>query len=225
MLSRRTMLSALGLLPAASAAAQGGWYDLVADDGKPVANLRLPVELFGRIDGLAGAIRAGARRPEVTLVEFHDYNCPFCRRAAQGMAGLLKANRDLQVVHVNNPILSGDSRAAARVELGVLKLAGNEVAHRFIGRLYALSGRMTGIRALEAAVAMGLDRARVIAAAAAEDVTSALDSQSELASAMGLAATPSFVIAAAGILGYPGPKTLARVIRDARDCELIVCKG
>jgi len=224
MLTRRATLSALGLLPAA-ALAQGGWYDLLADDGKPVANLRLPVELFGRIDGLSGAIRAGARRPDVTLVKFHDYNCPFCRRAARDMAGLIRANRDLQVVYVNNPILSGESRAAARVELGVLKFAGNEATRSLINRIYGLSGRITGVRALEMAVSMGLDRESVIAAAAGEDVTSALDNQSDLAGAMGLAATPSFVIAAAGILGYPGPKALARVVRDARECELIVCKG
>ena len=85
---RRTVLTSLSFgaiaLSTRESFAQGvdRWFPIKGDDGKPVANLRLPVELTSEVDELKGLIRIGAKQPDVTVVEFYDYNCPFCRKAA-----------------------------------------------------------------------------------------------------------------------------------------------
>jgi protein-disulfide isomerase len=82
--SRRHVLRALlgtGLLAAAPgrAFAQPAepWFDVLDDDGRPMSNLRLPVELTDEIELLRGVIWTGASDPDVTLIEFYDYNCPW----------------------------------------------------------------------------------------------------------------------------------------------------
>jgi protein-disulfide isomerase len=200
-----------------------GWYDIVSDEGKPVPNLRLPVELYSEVDELPGLIRVGAGPPDVTIIEFFDYNCPFCRKAARELGALLAADRGVRLGLVNNPILSPQSKEAALIELAVLKLGGPDRAYELHRRLYRLPGRVEGGRSLTAATELGFDRVEIMRTAAAADVASALDRQLGLAASLGFSATPSFLIAGAGILGYPGPKSLAAIVASVRRCEAIAC--
>jgi protein-disulfide isomerase len=205
------------------ARAADGWYAITSDDGKPVANLRLPVELFSQVDELPGLIRVGPDTPDVTIVEFYDYNCPFCRRAAADLADLAAADPDLRLALVNNPVLSPQSQDAAEVELAVLRLQGPRIAYEFHKRLFQLRGRIDADKALAVAGELGItaELARETAASAA--VADALDRQLRLAASMGFSATPAFLIAGAGVLGYPGAKSMARIIAAVRRCDAIAC--
>ncbi|MDB5557992.1 MAG: dsbG, partial [Enterovirga sp.] len=120
-------LPAGGALAESSAANQ--WFAVTSDDGKPVANLRVPVELAEEIEDLQGAVWGGPANAAIKLVEFFDYNCPWCRSAYDQVNVLLRDNRDLRIGLVNNPILSPMSAQAAKVELALLKLKGAAVAH------------------------------------------------------------------------------------------------
>jgi len=80
------MLLAPSSLTAAQAQSGEGWHPLKGDDGKPVANTRLPVELTGEIEHLPGVIWVGSKSTAVTLYKFYDYNCPYCRVAAKDLA-------------------------------------------------------------------------------------------------------------------------------------------
>jgi protein-disulfide isomerase len=88
MLNRRQFVATLSgaamteaaALPAADQATQ--WFPITADDGKPVPNMRAPVELAAEVDDLGGVIWTGSQLSGPTLVEFFDYNCPYCRKAA-----------------------------------------------------------------------------------------------------------------------------------------------
>jgi protein-disulfide isomerase len=228
-LDRRKFLVLAGALAGGCtvARAQGGvdgWYPITSDDGAPVANLRLPVELFTEVDELRGLIRVGATAPEVTIVEFYDYNCPYCRKAAADLSALIMADRGIQLGLVNNPILSPASRQAAQVELAVLKTRGSQAAHALHEALYRMRGVVNGDRALAAAVALGSDRDSIVQNMQAADVGAALEHQLRLAASLGFSATPSFLIAGAGVLGYPGPRALARIVEAVRRCDEIVCR-
>ena len=70
-------------LPVPGARAQAGnLYDLPDDAGKPIANYRLPSELS--TEGLPRIVWTGSKTPDAILVEFFDYNCPFCKKKHLG---------------------------------------------------------------------------------------------------------------------------------------------
>jgi len=205
--------------------AQGSdqWFPITGDDGKPVANLRQPVELISEVEALPGTIRVGSKQADAAIIEFYDYNCPFCRKAARDVKDLLAADRGLRLGLVSNPILSPQSKDAAKVELAVLKLRGSKVAYEFHERLFRVPGRIDGEKAIGVATAIGLERGELVRATSHAEVLAAIEDQLRLAASMGLAATPSFLIGGAGVLGYPGPKALARMIGSERKCGAVTC--
>ena len=202
-----------------------GWYSVQSDEGTPVQNLRLPVELFSEVDELPGLFRAGSATPDVTIVEFYDYNCPFCRKAAKDLEALVTGDKGLRLGLVNNPILSPQSKEAARIELAFLKLRGPGPTYEFHKRLYRVPGKVDGGKAVAIALELGTSRDEIARTAAGDDVRRALERQLELAASLGLAATPSFLIAGAGVLGYPGPKSLTGIVASVRKCDEIACQG
>lgn len=231
MIGRRSLLGtafgavAAGVLRAGPARGQAAnqWFAITGDDGHPVPNLRVPVELGDDIEELPGAIWGGRLSAAVTLVEFYDLNCPWCRGAAKSLDKLMGRDKDIRVGLVNNPILSPGSAQAAKVQLAVLRLKGAGAAHAMMDRLFASPGRIDGPRALEAAAAMGLDRAETETLADGEETRAVLGRQMRLAASLGLVATPSYVIGGAAVLGWPGAKTLGRIVANARACGTISC--
>jgi protein-disulfide isomerase len=227
--SRRNVLglltvAAVGATASASLGqAADQWFPLKGDDGKPVANLRLPVELTGQVDAMPGLLRIGSATPDVTLVEFFDYNCPYCRKAAKDLRALVEADRDLRIVLVNNAILSPMSAQAAKVALAVLKLKGTATAAEFNLALFDEPGKKDGLKALDVAKRMGVEREQLEQVADSPLVGQALVAQMRLAAALGFSATPSFIIGGAGVLGYPGPKSLRKIISAMRSCDQPAC--
>jgi protein-disulfide isomerase len=227
--TRRTILGLLSLAaagaPVSRSRAQGAgqWFSMKGDDGKPVANLRLPVELLTQVDALPGLLRIGSSTPDVTLVEFFDYNCPFCRKAATDLRSLVEQDHDLRLILVNNAILSPMSAQTAKVALGVLRLKGTAAAAEFNLALFAQPGKMDGPKALEVAQKMGVDRAQLEEAADSPLIGQALVAQMRLAAALGFAATPSFIVGSAGVLGYPGPQSMRAIVSAMRSCDQPAC--
>src|SRR3712207_6207526 len=98
MIDRRRILgfAGAGLLGAVSgrqacaeSSAANQWFALTGDTGQPVPNLRIPVELAEEIEDLPGAIWGGPANAAIKLVEFYDYNCPWCRSAYDQVNALL----------------------------------------------------------------------------------------------------------------------------------------
>lgn len=210
-------------LAVAGPSASNQWFAVRGDDGRPVPNVRAPVELVEEIDDLPGAIWAGPPSASARLVEFYDYNCPWCRAAEKARDALRTAEPDLRVGLVNNPILSPASAEAARIDLAVLRLGGAGASYRLHRRLFGMPGRIGRDRALEAAVDGGADRAEVERLSSSAEIGDMLRRQLSLAASLGIVATPSYVIGGATVLGYPGPRTLAALVASARTCGLISC--
>ena len=217
------------LAPSSFKAAQArggeGRYPLKGDDGKPVPNTRLPVELTGEIDGLPGVIWVGSKSGAVTLYEFYDYNCPYCRVASKDLHALVKKRPALRLGLINNAILSLGSMQAAKVELALLLMKGPAVAYKFHQRLFAIPGANDGQRALKVAEDLGVPRREIEPTADSEKVGGMLREQTSLAANLGLAATPSFVAGGVGVLGYPGPKTVGGIVAAIDQCGEVVCSS
>ncbi len=201
--------------------AQDNQFPIVGDDGKPVPNMRVPSQLS--IDGLPGVIYAGARSGDVLIVEFTDFNCPYCRRAAADIDALLRRDRNLRLALVNVASLSVGSVQAAKVEQAVLKHYGPVRAYEFHRKLFARRGMNDGLAALQIVQDMKLDRAKVEAEADGNIVNSVVRHHRALADALAFNATPSFIIGSTGMLGYPGPKALARMVAEMRKCDRPAC--
>lgn len=224
--SRRALLgsliaTALGESLAPSQAQEDNLFPLRADDGKPIVNYRLPSELSPAT--LPGVVWHGAETADVVLVEFFDYNCPFCRTGAADLDALVRKDGRLRLGLVDNAILGLGSYLAARVQQAILRLYGPDRAYAFHKQMFARRGPKDGVAALSIAKAMGLDVSAVQDSANSDMVGAVVKRHVQLAADLGFVASPSFVLSSVGILGYPGPKSIARMIAASRDCDRPAC--
>ena len=222
-LRRLVACFAVIVLSHAAAHAENAWYPIKADDGTVIENHRVPVEFESRIEKLPGVIVLGNPRGEVTLNEFYDLNCPFCRAAEPDIEKLLKAVKELRLVLVPFPVLGIPSIQAGRVDIAVLQQATPKQFEAFHRKTMTSRGVMGGKRAFAIAQAMGLDDKKVAEIANGKRVTEIMISHVRLGNALGIQATPGFVIKGVAINGYPGPKALKRIVESVERCDKVVC--
>ena len=208
-----------------AARADEGWYPIKADDGTTIANHRVPVELESQIEKLPGVVVLGNPRGEVTLNEFYDLNCPYCRKAAADIEKLLRTDKELRLVLVPFPVLGIPSIQAGKVELAVQQQATPQQFYEFYRKAMASRGVMDGKRAFAIAQAIGLDDAKVAKVANGNGLADTMIAHVRLGNALGIQATPGFVIKGVAINGYPGPKAMERLIKSVERCDQVVCGG
>ena len=159
---------------------------------------------------------------DVTVVEFFDYNCPYCGRALEDMNVLLDADPNLRFVLKEVPIIRPESVGAHRISLAVYKIAPERYGE-FHNRLFAIEGVKTDKAALQVAEELGLDRDKIIEAANADAVTQAFREGTELAEALGVTGTPSYVIGDELVFGAQGVDVLREKIANVRKCGKASC--
>ena len=203
--------------------ADDGRYPIKADDGAAIANHRVPAGIESQIEKLPGIVIVGNPHGKVTLNEFYDVNCPYCRAASADIDALLHSNPQLRLVLVPFPVLGIPSIQGTRVELAVTRLVPAQKFYAFHRRLDVTRGVVDGNRALAAAKAIGLDVAKVLKIADEDSLADVMTAHLHLGDALAIAATPGFVINGVVIVGYPGPKALANVIGSVQRCGNVVC--
>lgn len=159
----------------------------------------------------------GNPQGDVTLVEFFDYNCGFCKRALADIEKLLSSDKKLRVVLKELPVLGPGSVEAARVSLAVrLQDQSGSIYGEFRKKLLASQGPITKDRALSVARELGLNVARIEADLAGDEVKASLEESRSLARTLGITGTPSYVIGEQVVPGAVGHAALAEGIRRAR---------
>jgi len=196
-------------------------YPLPGDDGQHVPNHT--VKLLGPIAALPGVVTVGNPNGKTTLVEFYDLNCPYCRIAAADVADMVELDRELKLVLVPFPVLGAASVAASRVELAVAKLGTPAQFYDFHRKIYAQRGTADGPRALDVARGLGFDAKTLAEVGNSDEVTDIMKAHLHLGNSLGLAATPSFIVAGVAILGYPGRYRLQAIVDAAASCGKVVC--
>ena len=221
---RRLIFSVIFVVIAPLAAgADEGVYPIKADDGDIIANHRISADLEGRIEMLPGVVVAGNPNGKITLNEFYDVNCPYCRQASADIDALLHANGELRLVLVPFPVLGIPSIQGTRVELAVAQLVPAPTFYKFHRLLDQGRGVVDGSRALAAAEEVGLDPAKVLQIANEDALAKVMIAHVKLGDALAIAATPGFVIKGVAIVGYPGPKALAGIIDAVQRCGAVIC--
>jgi protein-disulfide isomerase len=154
---------------------------------------------------------------DVTLVEFFDYNCGYCKRALGDMTGILKSDPKLRIVLKEFPILGPGSVEAARVAIAVRMQ--DPAGQKYLAFHQAmLSGRGPANKdtALAAAKDAGLDIAQIEKDIDSAEVKETLDESAKLARELTLNGTPSYVVGKDVMVGAVGMAALNEKIKAAR---------
>jgi protein-disulfide isomerase len=154
----------------------------------------------------------GNPQGKVTLVEFSDYACGYCRQSVDDVKQLIAANPDLRVVVREFPILSSQSADAARMGLAAAQQGKYAAYHDAMFRLGPPSAETIEQAAREA----GLDVAAAQATIASGAFDSFLQTNMELASRLGIRGTPGWIVGDKIIDGAVGRTALGEAIEEAR---------
>ena len=169
-------------------------------------------------------ITLGNAQGDVTLVEFFDYNCGYCKRAMSDMLEMLKTDPKLKFVLKEFPVLGEGSVQAAQVAAAVRmqdKSSGKKYLE-FHQKLLGGRGHADKARALAVAKEVGFDVARIEKDMASDEVKTQLEESFKLADALGLNGTPSYVVGSDVLVGAVGLNTLKEKVNTAR-CGKAAC--
>jgi len=161
-------------------------------------------------------VTLGNRTGDVTLVEFFDYNCGYCKRALTDLLALMKNDPKLKVVLKEYPILGPDSVEAARVAVAVRMQDAGARYLAFHRKLLENRGHNDKARALAAAEEAGFDMARLERDLASEEVTKSLDESTRLGKALAINGTPGYVVGERVVIGALGEQVLKENIAASR---------
>ncbi len=153
---------------------------------------------------------------DVTLVEFFDYNCGFCKRAANDKLALLKGDPRLKVVLKELPVLGPGSREAAQVAVAVRMQDAGAKYLVFHQAMMASRGPANRTTALKAAGEAGFDVARIERDLDSAEVKATLEETQRLAGQLGINGTPSYVVGQQVVVGAVGLAALGERIKLAR---------
>jgi protein-disulfide isomerase len=150
----------------------------------------------------------GASKPDVTLVEFFDYACPYCKASNPVIERLLQEDKSVRVVYRELPILGPDSVTAARLSLAASK-AGRFA--QFHDALWA-AGRPSAETLASASQSAGIPAQPAESA----DIEAELKKNFELAGQLGATGTPLFIVGNRVINSAVSYEELKKAVEDAR---------
>jgi protein-disulfide isomerase len=163
-------------------------------------------------------VNLGNPQGDVTVVEFFDYNCGYCKKALTDMLDLIKTDSKIKFVLKEFPVLGEGSTQAAQVAAAV------RIQDRTGGRKYLefhqklLNGRGPADKARAIAVAkeIGMDIARIERDINGEEVKAQLAESFTIAQALGLNGTPSYIVGPEVVIGAVGVDMLRERVNIAR---------
>jgi sulfite exporter TauE/SafE/protein-disulfide isomerase len=159
----------------------------------------------------------GNPQGKVTLVEFFDYNCAYCKRALPDMLSLLKDDGDLRVILKEFPVLGDGSVEAARVAVAVrIQDPTGQKYLEFHQKLLGGHGEANGERALAVAKEVGLDVERLKRDMASPEAKATIDENLKLGETIGITGTPSYVVGSEVVVGAVGLDELAKKLAAQR---------
>lgn len=156
---------------------------------------------------------AGNPEGSVTVVEFFDYNCPYCKRAHTDMKALLEQDSDVRFVLKEFPILGEGSMQVARLAVAASRQGKYMEFH---DALFEWEGRLDANRGLQIAEEIGLDTEKLQQDAASGEVANIIAGNINLAGEIGVNGTPGYVVGDELIPGAIGAQGLAQKVEDAR---------
>jgi protein-disulfide isomerase len=184
---------------------QDGQRDAVAQKGVQENQ----TELFRDPDSPIG----GNPNGDVVIVDFNDYQCPYCKRTHQAMKSVVAADGKVKTIYKDLPILGEASKVAAVAALASVKQGKHTAFHN---ALMEFTGKLDRDKILDIASSVGIDRAQLEKDMEDPKLKRTIERNLELASALGIRGTPAFVIGKQFVPGAVDASALKQLIADAR---------
>lgn len=157
---------------------------------------------------------AGAKDGDVVLVEFFDFNCPFCRQSSADVERLLREDPRLKVVFRDMPVLGPDSEQFAMASLSA---AQQGKYRRFYDSVFKGQGALSQERLIRSVRQAGLDEGKVANDLQSKALREELEKNLSLGRALGLTGTPSYVVGNRILSGAVGYDELKDAVQQARE--------
>ena len=135
----------------------------------------------------------GPENADVTIVEFFDYRCGYCKRMLPVISELLNEDKNVRVVFHELPILSEDSKLAAKASLAVFEIK-PEKYFDYHSVLMQTKGSYTRESLTKLAIEHGVDKAKFTAALASKKLDTTLEASAKVARDIGISGTPAFIV-------------------------------
>jgi protein-disulfide isomerase len=150
---------------------------------------------------------------DATLVEFFDYQCPYCKRVQPDLDSMLRQDPKLRIVYKEFPVLGPVSVVAARAALAAVR---QDKYAAFHDAMMAATGHLSNDTVYKIAASVGLDVARLKRDMAAPQIAAQIETNLALADALDIHGTPTFVVGGQIIPGAIGLASLKKLVADAR---------
>lgn len=192
-------------------------------DAEQSARLRVIKDPNGPLLASKHNVVVGNPKGDVTIVEFFDYNCGFCKRGLADMEKLVKEDPNIRIIAKDFPILSAGSREAAAVALAVKQQVKPATFWNFHVKLMSVRGPVGQTQAMDVAKEVGADLGRILQDMEKPEVAAAIEETRALADSLGLTGTPSYVIGDEVVVGAVGYDKLKQRIDSIRKCGRSEC--
>lgn len=150
---------------------------------------------------------------DVTVVEFFDYRCPYCKRVTDALMSLMEGDANLRVVFKEFPILGPDSVTAAKIALAAHKQGKYPQVH---AALMAHKGSFDKSALLEVAAGVGADAAKLAADMEDPAIMAQLQANDALAASLGITGTPGFIFGRQLVPGAISLDDMRKLVAAAR---------
>ena len=168
-------------------------------------------------------IVVGNPKGDITMVEFFDYNCGYCKRALGDVKSLAKSDGQLRIVLRDFPVLGPESTEASKVSLAVMRQLDAQKMFDYHSTLLETRGRVNGERAKQVAKDMGVDMAKLEKDLTSAEIDEALKENLQIGEKLSLNGTPAFIIGDEIIPGAVGLDPLRLTVTNVRKCGKASC--
>lgn len=167
-------------------------------------------------------ITLGNPKGDVTVVEFFDYNCGYCKRALSDMDDILAKDKNIRFVLKEFPILGPDSLAAHRVANAVRLLAPEKYA-QFHRTLLGSEEHASEATAVAVAVSLGLNEAAIRKSMTEKPNDDIVRQAYQLANSIGITGTPTYILGDEAVFGAVGSDIIEEKVANVRACGKATC--
>lgn len=154
---------------------------------------------------------------DITLVEFMDYRCGYCRRAFPEIEQLIETDGNIRFILKEFPILGEESTLAARFAIATKQVAGDDAYKAIHDALMTLNGPINETSLGRLAETLGLEVQPILDHMDSADVTAVIDANRALGARLQINGTPSFVMNDEMLRGYLPLEAMLQVAADIRN--------
>lgn len=154
---------------------------------------------------------------DITIVEFMDYRCGYCRRAFEEVETLVASDSNIRFIVKEFPILGEQSLLSAKFAVAVKKLYGDDTYKAMHDILIALNTDMTPDTVSRLAASYDLNGDDILAEMDSADTAAVIDANHALGNLMQITGTPTFVIGDRLVRGYVPLEQMVRIVAEERE--------